>query len=200
MDLDERATTSWFLVGDRAGQFTTAFDAVLAGAGINTVKTPPRCPRANCFAERLVLTVRTELTDRILIFGERHLRVVLTRYGRHYNGRRAPSSAATRPATPRSSRSGSRLPADQAPAGAGRADQRVETHNLKPQVTAHSRTLEPDRTGCSRPVWPQGGAGLSEEVRRRLAPVTDTRSGFVDRQRLRHVVVSVCMIFSISMP
>ena len=63
-----------FLVRDRAGQFTAAFDAVLAGAGIDTVKIPPRCPRANCFAERFVLTARTELTDRILIFGERHLR------------------------------------------------------------------------------------------------------------------------------
>jgi hypothetical protein len=62
--------------------------AVLAGAGIATVKIPPRCPRANCFAERLVLTVRTELTDRILIFGERHLRTVLTQYGAHYNRRR----------------------------------------------------------------------------------------------------------------
>jgi len=35
-----------------------------------------------------VLTARTELTDRMLIFGERHLRTVLTRYLRHYNGRR----------------------------------------------------------------------------------------------------------------
>ena len=72
MDLDDRAATFRFLVRDRAGQFTTAFDAVLAGAGIDTVKIPPRCPRANCFAERFVLTARTELTDRILIFGERH--------------------------------------------------------------------------------------------------------------------------------
>ena len=58
MDLDDRAATFRFLVRDRAGQFTTAFDAVLAGAGIDIVKIPPRCPRANCFAERFVLTVQ----------------------------------------------------------------------------------------------------------------------------------------------
>ena len=78
VDLDDRAATFRFLVRDRAGQFTTSFDAVLAGAGIDVVKIPPRCPRANCFAERFVLTARTELTDCILIFGERHLRVVLS--------------------------------------------------------------------------------------------------------------------------
>jgi putative transposase len=88
MDLDDRATTFRFLVRDRAGQFTTTFDSVLAGAGIATVKIPPRCPRANCFAERFVLTARTELTDRILIFGQRHLRTVLAQYGDHYNRRR----------------------------------------------------------------------------------------------------------------
>jgi integrase len=88
MDLDDRAASFRFLVRDRAGQFTASFDAALAGAGIDTVKIPPRCPRANCFAERFVLTARTELTDRILIFGERHLRTVLARYGAHYNGQR----------------------------------------------------------------------------------------------------------------
>jgi transposase InsO family protein len=88
MDLADHAATFRFLVRDRAGQFATSFDAVLADAGIDTVKIPPRCPRANCFAERFVLTARTELTNRMLIFGERHLRTVLAEYGAHYNGRR----------------------------------------------------------------------------------------------------------------
>jgi putative transposase len=88
MDLDDRTTAFRFLVRDRAGQFTTTFDAVLAGAGIDAVKIPPRCPRANCFAERFVLTARTELTDRILIFSERHLRSVLAEYSAHYNRQR----------------------------------------------------------------------------------------------------------------
>ena len=62
--------------------------AVVADAGIEVVKIPPRCPQANCFAERLVLTVRAEVTDRMLIFGERHLRSVLAQYSRHYNQKR----------------------------------------------------------------------------------------------------------------
>ena len=88
IDIGDRGDAFRFLVRDRAGQYTAAFDAVLAGAGIDTVKIPPRCPRANCFAERFVLTARTELTDRILIFGERHLQAVLARYSAHYNHRR----------------------------------------------------------------------------------------------------------------
>jgi transposase InsO family protein len=88
MDLGDRITQFRFLVRDRAGQFTASLDAVLADVGIRVVRIPPHCPRANCFAERFLRTVRTELTDRVLIFSQRHLRVMLTEYVRHYNGRR----------------------------------------------------------------------------------------------------------------
>jgi transposase InsO family protein len=100
MDLGDRITQFRFLVRDRAGQFTASFDAVLADVGIQVVRIPPRCPRANCFAERFVRTLRTELTDRMLIFSQRHLRVVLTEYVRHYNGRRPHRARDLRPPRP----------------------------------------------------------------------------------------------------
>ena len=46
MDLGDHAADFRYLVRDRAGQFTGAFDAVLADAGIEAVKIPPRSPRA----------------------------------------------------------------------------------------------------------------------------------------------------------
>jgi transposase InsO family protein len=88
MDLGDHADRFRFLVRDRGGQFTGVFDAVFAGAGIDVIKIPPRCPRANAYAERWVRTLRSELTDRMLIVGQRHLRHVLAEYIRHYNGRR----------------------------------------------------------------------------------------------------------------
>jgi transposase InsO family protein len=100
MDLGDRAAGFRFLVRDRAGQFTETFDAVLADAGIEAVKIPPRSPRANSYAERFVLTARTEVTDRMLIFGERHLRTILAQYQAHYNGRRPHRSRQLHPPRP----------------------------------------------------------------------------------------------------
>jgi len=100
MDLGDRAADFRFLVRDRAGQFTTSFDALLADAGIEAVKIPPRSPKANAYAERFVLTARAEITDRMLIFGERHLRLVLAKYAAHYNGRRPHRSRQLHPPRP----------------------------------------------------------------------------------------------------
>jgi transposase InsO family protein len=88
LDLGERAAGFRFLIRDRTGQFTEAFDAVLAAAGIEAVKIPPRSLRANFYAERFVGTLRRECLDHVLILGERHLRNILAEYVRHYNGHR----------------------------------------------------------------------------------------------------------------
>jgi putative transposase len=100
MNPGERAANFRFLIRDRAGQFTGAFDAVLASTGIEVVRIPPRSPRANAYAERFVLTARTEVTDRMLIFGQRHLQTVLAKYEAHYNGRRPHRSRQLHPPRP----------------------------------------------------------------------------------------------------
>ena len=100
MNLGERAADFRFLIRDRAGQFSASFDAVLADARVEAVKIPPRSPRANAYAERFVLTARTEVTDRMLIFGERHLRIVMAEYARHYNGRRPHRALRLQPPRP----------------------------------------------------------------------------------------------------
>jgi transposase InsO family protein len=73
---------------------------VLADAGITVLKIPPRSPRANAYAERFVRTIRTELTERLLIVGERHLGQVLNTYARRYNGQRSHRSRGLPPPRP----------------------------------------------------------------------------------------------------
>jgi putative transposase len=73
------------LIRDRDSKFTATFDEVLRSESVATVRIPPRAPRANAYAERWVQSARRECLDRMLIFGERHLRLVMREYVDHYN-------------------------------------------------------------------------------------------------------------------
>jgi transposase InsO family protein len=85
MDLGHRAASVKFLIRDRAGQFTSSFDAVFTAEGIRILPIPPQAPRANAICERMIGTLRREIFDRLLIINEHHLRQVLTEYLVHYN-------------------------------------------------------------------------------------------------------------------
>ncbi|MFD1146224.1 integrase core domain-containing protein [Saccharothrix hoggarensis] len=128
-DLDDRADDFRFLIRDRAGRFTASFDAVLADTGIQAVKVPPRCPTATCYAERFVGTVRHEVTDRLLIINDHHLRSVLNRYVSHYDHRRphrARQLTPPRPDRPIPQSSGTSVRRQSVLGG---LDQRVRTHS-----------------------------------------------------------------------
>ncbi|MGW0808209.1 integrase core domain-containing protein [Nonomuraea sp. NPDC002799] len=97
-----------FLIRDRGGQFTEAFDAVFADAGLRVLKSPPQAPKASAHCERIIGTLGRELLDNMLILNEQHLRRTLTRYLAHYNtirphrgiGQLSPSQAEAGPPTP----------------------------------------------------------------------------------------------------
>ncbi len=147
MHLGDRADQFRFLIRDRGGQFTAVFDAVLAGAGIDVIRTPPRCPRANAYAERWVRTLRSELTDRMLILGQRHLRHVPAEYVKHYNHNRPHQALDLSPPRPPATviDLAEQRQIQRRPILGGMINeyQRTAQSRNKPQVTAGTRVLSP---------------------------------------------------------
>jgi putative transposase len=88
MDLGEQAHRVKFMIRDRGSNYTAAFDAVLADAGIRTVLCNIRTPRMNAIAERWIGGCRRELLDRTLIWNQAHLRRILRQYETHHNQHR----------------------------------------------------------------------------------------------------------------
>ena len=55
---------------------------------MKVLKLPPRSPNLNAFAERFVLSIKSECLDRMIPLGESHLRHAIAEYMRHYHQER----------------------------------------------------------------------------------------------------------------
>ena len=78
-----------YLIHDRDPLYTAHFTMTLAAAGVRCVKLPPKSPNLNAYAERFVRSIKSECLDRMIFFGEKHLRHVVTEYVEHYHAERS---------------------------------------------------------------------------------------------------------------
>ena len=76
------------LIHDRDPLFTKKFRETLKGAGVRCLKMPKQSPNLNAYAESWVRTVKRECLDKMILFGESHLRHVIEEYVEHYNTER----------------------------------------------------------------------------------------------------------------
>ena len=88
IDLDGSAERIKFLIRDRDILYPPPFDAVIADAGIRTVRSAVRAPRMNAVMERWIGSCRRVLLDRTLIWNLPHLRRILREYETHHNTHR----------------------------------------------------------------------------------------------------------------
>ena len=70
---------------DEFSGFTRNFRALLNSAGVKSVRLPPKSPNLNAFAERFVLSIKSECLDRMVFLAEGHLRRTIQSYVEHYH-------------------------------------------------------------------------------------------------------------------
>jgi putative transposase len=74
-----------YLILDRDGKYTEEFRDFLTNSGTNIVRLPARSPNLNAYAERFVLSIKTECLDRMIFFSERAFRRAVSSYLAHYH-------------------------------------------------------------------------------------------------------------------
>jgi transposase InsO family protein len=74
-----------YLVRDNDRAYGHVFTSRVRAMGIRDRPISPRSPWQNGYVERLIGTLRRECLDHVLIFGEAHLRKILTLYASYYN-------------------------------------------------------------------------------------------------------------------
>jgi transposase InsO family protein len=77
-----------YLIHDRDPLFTAEFLSMIADAGVESVKLPPRSPNLNAYAERFVRSIKESCLERMIFFGEESLRAAIQNFVAHYHAER----------------------------------------------------------------------------------------------------------------
>lgn len=77
-----------YLIMDRDPLHTSCFRQILKDSGTNPVRLPARSPNLNAFAERFVLSIKSECLNKIIPLGEKHLRQAIREFMMHYHAER----------------------------------------------------------------------------------------------------------------
>jgi putative transposase len=85
MIFDEESVPPKYLLRERDSNFVKEFDAILSSEGIVVTPISVRAPNQNAVAERFVQSARRECLDHFVVFGEKHLRHLLSDYLAYYH-------------------------------------------------------------------------------------------------------------------
>src|SRR5437667_6511223 len=77
-----------YLIHDRDPLYTRDFLNMLAEAGVQSVKLPPRSPNLKAYAERFVRTIKESCLEQMIFFGEDALRNAIREFVTHYHQER----------------------------------------------------------------------------------------------------------------
>jgi len=77
-----------YLLHDRDTKYTQSFRAIIASGGVEPLVLPACSPNLNAYAERWVKSVKEECLSKVILFGERSLRRVLSEYVEYFHGER----------------------------------------------------------------------------------------------------------------
>jgi len=77
-----------YCIHDRGGQYTAQFDNMPEEAGIHPIRLPPMSPNLNAYAERFVLTIKSECLNHLIPVGEASLRKAVGEFLEYYHSER----------------------------------------------------------------------------------------------------------------
>lgn len=88
MEFQEQDAKPTHLIRDNDGKFPALFDEIFETENVEVARTCVQAPNMNAFIERWLQSRQVECLDHFVVFGEDHLRHLVTFYVEFYNRQR----------------------------------------------------------------------------------------------------------------